>query len=93
MDLKQQILNLGGPALEAERRKLWAKDFRATLYRCHAWTPFHLRPPLVGCGPFTPSNDNPYWPAAASEAARFEFDIGGYQSALFECLSREAGDR
>lgn len=31
---------------------------------------------LVGCGPLTPDNPNPYWPAYVSSRATVEFDWG-----------------
>jgi hypothetical protein len=93
MSIAQQILDLGGEEMDKHLREKRGKDMVQSAYRTHLWQSFHLRPPLAGCGPFTPTNDNPYWPAAASEARRFDFEVGQWQQAWMECWKREAGYR
>lgn len=89
----QQILDLGGPEMDKHLRQQYAKEVVQSAYRTHLWEPFHVVPPLEGCGPLTPDNPNPYWPAYVSEARRFEFEVGQWQTAWMATWCREAGYR
>jgi hypothetical protein len=89
-DMRQRMLDLGGEAMDKIRRRDAAREVIQSAYRTHLWSPFHLQPPLAGCGPFTPVNTNPYWPAAYSEAMRWEFEVGRWQDAWMKAWRREA---
>lgn len=87
----QQLLAFDGVAKLARQEA--AREVVRSAYRTHLWQPFHLRPPLAGCGPLHHGNDNPYWPAAVSEHRRWQFEVGQWQAAWMDTWVKAAGYR